>query len=328
MLLVGLQFGGVALGVFAVDVAVLEGAEGANLAVEVVCHDLKAAEDERLAHDVELLAQGVDYLYAGFCGERLEPGIVVFAGERVVHDLREAVGGEESGDAVAGGFRVGVGGRRDGHLHVMRQVDVVVAVDAEDFLNHIALAGYVHHVRWGQYYCSLCLTGDEFILQRLEDTEHVGGADVFADEVAYTVEIQLYAGAFKGLGAYFLRLPHYGASCALHYEGGSTLEGIHGNQRVCTTLVTERCICLQAEALGGTADGCRVEVGALEEYVSGAFSHTAVFSSEDAADAHGTLGICNYHVCAAELAFYAVEGDDSLLAGFADGVLDVLGAVY
>ena len=60
--------------------------------------------------------------------------------------MHEAVGGQPVGDGVAGGFRVRLLGRVHTHAQVLRQLDIVVAVDAEHFLHHVAFAGHVDTV--------------------------------------------------------------------------------------------------------------------------------------------------------------------------------------
>ena len=146
MLLITGKDGTLDLGIPCIDGAILEEFHRGGLAVGVVGYDLKAAEKQGLAHHVQVLAEGVDNPGAAFCREGGELVIILALGQGVIHRLDETVGCKEVGNGVA--HRLGIRGRRsiDRHLHVTGDVDIVVAVDAEDLLHDVALACNIDHI--------------------------------------------------------------------------------------------------------------------------------------------------------------------------------------
>ena len=65
MLLVSLKLGAVATFEHTVHIAVFEGLDRIDLAVHIVSDHLKTAQNKRLAHYVQVLAQRIDNLDAG-----------------------------------------------------------------------------------------------------------------------------------------------------------------------------------------------------------------------------------------------------------------------
>ena len=81
-----------------VTIAELEEAEVALLMVDVVRDGLQAAEEERLAHHVQVGTQRIHERYAGVGRHRCEALVIGAARERIVHDLVEACAAELLGD--------------------------------------------------------------------------------------------------------------------------------------------------------------------------------------------------------------------------------------
>ena len=81
-----------------VTIAELEEAEVALLMVDVVRDGLQAAEEERLAHHVQVGTQRVHERYASVSRHRCEALVIGAARERIVHDLVEARAAELLGD--------------------------------------------------------------------------------------------------------------------------------------------------------------------------------------------------------------------------------------
>ena len=111
--------------------------------VDIAGDALEAAVEQRLAHHVEFLGEGVDDGDAAV-GREVGVVVVVFAlGQRVVHNLAESVVGEVVADGVLQLARVGLLAVGEAAVDGLADVDVVVAVDAHDFLHDVALAGDV-----------------------------------------------------------------------------------------------------------------------------------------------------------------------------------------
>ena len=119
-----------------VDVAEFEELHVADLAVLVEGDALEAAPHQGLAHHVEVAAERVQNLHVLGRIKGREGLTVSGLGERVVHDLVEAVGDEHVADLLLHLVGVGFDGAADRSMDAARDFDVVVAVDAEDFLAH------------------------------------------------------------------------------------------------------------------------------------------------------------------------------------------------
>ena len=315
MLLIALERLARLVGQTAIDAAVLEGTHRGELAVEVVGDHLQAARDQGLTHHVQVLAERVDDLHAVLGREGLQAGIVVSLGQGIVHDLHETVGRQEIGDGVADRFGIRFRGGADGHLHVLRELDVVIAIDAEDLLHHVALAVHVHHIgRRGDERAAGALL-EEIVAQPGQDVLHRVVADRLAGETLDAVVVQLDLLALDGVGIGLADLAHDLAAGALLDEQDGALEGVDGNLRIRAALVAERSVGLQGLALGGLADGGGIEVGALHEHVRGGLGHAAVLAAEHAGDAHRHPLVGDHHIAAAELALHAVERADDLALG-------------
>ena len=230
---------------------------------------------------------------------------------------------------------IGLVDAADGGMDAARDLDVVVAIDAEDLLDdidgtgHIDLAGghiddhvgvvLLHHLA----------------VEALQDVDGLGLVDDLACHLVEVVELQIDAGRGEVAVFHVLNLGGDGASCQFFHQHGSAFQCIEGDVRVGAAFVAERGVGLQAMVLSRLTDAGGVEVGAFEEDVGGLLGDARLESSEHAGDAHGLFGIADHQVASVELALYAVQGDewrafgeafhDDLLAGDFISVKDVHG---
>ena len=270
MLLIALKGGAVLFREPLVYGTVLKELKGRCLAVEVICHNLKAAQKQRLAHDVKVTAQGVHNVDAALCGISLKLCIIVLLGERVIHGFREAVGRKEVGDVVTDGLGLRLGTGLDTHPESLGQLNVIVAVDAEDFLNYVALTGNIHHISRGGHKCSGGCFFHKLVVQALKDLLDGAMADLLPYEMLNPVIVQLNHCTADGLGIEFTDLTHNLTTGNSGDEEGGALCGIKCGLGVCATLKAEACVCGESLALGGFADAHGVEVCTLYEHVHGA----------------------------------------------------------
>ncbi len=161
------------------------------MTVDIVCYHLEAIEYEVLAHYIEVCAQRIHYSHAPFFRISLKAGIVCRFRERVVHRLYEAVGCQEIGNPVTDSFRLRRRSSVHAHLHVHRQVHVVVAVDSQDFLDHVALAIDIHHIGRGGDFRPVRPSFHEIVGQRSEDFLDGVVAYFLANEVLNPIVIQV-----------------------------------------------------------------------------------------------------------------------------------------
>ena len=308
MLLIAFQGGAFLFRKPLIHRAVLEEFEGRYLPVDVICHNLQTAEKQRLAHYVEVLGERVHNVDTPLCREGFEPGIIVLLCEGIIHGFHETVGGKPVGNGVADGLRLRLAAGLDAHAERLRQLYVVVPVDAENLLNHIALARDIYHIGRGLHKSTSRPLLKEVVVQGFKDLLNGFVAYLLADESFYPVVVQVYLCAADGLGIHLDLLADDLSSGQLLNEEcgpqGTVLCGL----RVCSPLVAEAGVCGKLLALCSAADTHGVEVRAFDEHVHRAVADAGILASEHARKAHGADGIGNNHVLCGELALHAVQG--------------------
>ena len=251
------------------------------------------------------------------CREGLETLVVFPLGEGVVHGLYKTVGCQEVGYGTAYSLRLRLRRRIDRHLHMLRKSYVVVTVDAQDFLHHVAFAGDVHHVARRQDSTFRTFLGFEGIGKAFEYSVYVLVSQLLPDEGLNAVVVQFDSLALNLLRIALDYFPYHASACIFADQRGCALEGVDGYLRVSSALVAEGSVGLELLALAGLAYAARIEVSAFDEKVHGAVAHSAVLASEDAGYAHRALSVSDYHIGGVQLVLRSVQGTDRLAFGSA-----------
>ena len=310
LLVVGLQVGNGLLHTLArtegVDVAQLEDPDVVHLPVQVVGDHLQRIEQQRLPHHVQVGTERVDNLHQRISREGLQTLIIIRLGQRVVHGLHEAPAGKEVRHGGADHFGIGMLGRRDGHLHIGRKLDVVVAVDAQHLFHHVALARDVHAVSRHLDQCTGRRGFHKAEVHAFQNLADGFAADGLADQRLHPGVIQLHADRLESLRAELVPA-HDLRTAEVADQQGCALGCRHRGGRVDAALVAERSVCLETVVLGGLADGNRVEVCRLQEEFGGGLRRTGILAAEYACDAHRLLGVANHQFFATERALHAVQ---------------------
>ena len=165
-------------------------------------------------------------------------------------------------------------------------MDIVVAVDAHDFLHDVALAGDVGLA--GGHLQGHALGG---LVDNLDVERGEGGADglqrdVLTHEVEHAAEVHLNDGLFDG---FRVKVNHAAANLA----AGEFLDELHGAAQgplgdvgVAGALVAVAGVGLQRVALAGLADAHGVEESTFEEDILCLHGGAALQAAEDTGDAH------------------------------------------
>ena len=292
-----------------VEVAVAELIElqVAVLVVDVQTDGLQHVEQQRLPHDVQVGAQRIDDAHAALRRAGGETFVVGRLRQRVGHDLREAVVGQEIcrkvHELAAVGFRR-IGERR---THARRNFDIIVSVDAENILDQVGLALHVDAVgRHGNGQAPLVL-GEDLHLEGRQDRAHGLLGNLLADERIDARERDVEDEIGSRNGTDVRDLARDGAAGQLLHQLRGALGGVDLQVGVDAALEAERRVGVQAEALGRLAHPYGIEVGALDEDVGRRLADARIEAAEDAGDAHRTLGRADHQVLVRELALHAVE---------------------
>ena len=189
-------------------------------------------------------------------------------------------------------------------------MDVVVAVDAHDFLHDVALAGDVGLAGGNLQGHALGGLADNLDVERGEGGADGLQRDVLPHKVEHAAEVHLNDGLFDGLRIEVHHLAAYLSAGELLDELHGAAQGPLGDVGVAGALVAVAGVGLQRVALAGLADAHGVEESALEEDVLGLHGGTALQTAEDTGDAHAFLLIAYHKVACVEGAFHAVECDE------------------
>ena len=255
-----------------VAVAHLEEAQVGVLAVGIAHDALQATEEQRLAHHAEVGAQRVDHLDGLFPGISVETSLLVVAhlGERVVHNLIEATTHELLANKVLQtilGILLGLHGER--RLELGGNLDIVVAVDTQDVLDHVTgalhvgtVGGHVEHEAFGVFSHHLHLQAFGYLAYHVV-------TDGLAYQTVAVFIVETHLGVGDGGGIDIVDLHGHLAACQLAAEDGGLLEGIDGAVGVDAALEAVRGIGRETVATGALANPGGVEVGTLEHHVGG-----------------------------------------------------------
>ena len=300
MFLIGSEGRTVALRETLIDAAIFEGLDIKRLAVDIVSNHFEQAGNQALTHHVQVGTQRIDDAGATRFREGLQFLIVAALGQRVVHHLNETVGSQEVGNIVTDSLRIRRRRRGDGHPHIGRQFDIVVAVDTENLLDDITLPVHIDHIERSSYLGAAFTTLKEVVIQGRKDLFDDLVANLLADEMLNPGIVQVNHlllcrnGIAVNLGTDDLSAGKF------QDEAGGTTAGQGGDGRIAATLEPEGGIRLETMYLGSLADGTRIEISALDENINRSVRHARILAAEHAGNAHRFLSISDDHVSGLE----------------------------
>ena len=177
-----------------VDVAELEELHVADLTVLVEGDAFQSAPHQGLAHHVEVAAQRIQNLDVTL-GRKGREGLAVGSlGERVVHDFVEAVGHQHVADLLLHLVGIGLRGAADGGMDAARDLDVVVAIDAQDLFHHVGGTGHVDLAGVNVHNNVLVVLFNDLAFKALQYVDGLGLVDDLASHFVQVVEFQIDAG--------------------------------------------------------------------------------------------------------------------------------------
>ena len=183
-----------------VAVAKLEEGEVGSSVRDVAGYALETPEEEGLTQHVEVLTQGIEQAHAVLCLQALEAVVVGTALERVVEYLMETCTHQLfANDVLQFVALIHVA------LHDSTTVDgsghlyVVVSVDTQDVLHHVAGTLYVDTIGGNLQLHAVGRLLQHLHLEALYNAQHRLLGDVLANEVVDIVELEVDDGILKYL---------------------------------------------------------------------------------------------------------------------------------
>ena len=173
------------------------------------------------------------------CREVVVVIVIAAFGQRVVHDLVETVVGQIVTDHILETLRVRFDTISQAAVETFVEIDVIVAVDAHNFLDDIAFAIDVHLTGgYAQTHALVILAGNVDVERGERRADCIVG-DLLADEIGHTLEVDIDHSLFDRLGIEVDNVTTDIATGQLTHQECGTTKGPKGDIGVAPTLITE-----------------------------------------------------------------------------------------
>ena len=212
-------------------------------------------------------------------------------------------------------------------MEALGELYVVISINAEDILNHVAFALYIGAITW---HFNLPYAQAVFFA-RLRNTHLEGTEDgldgvstqLLTDERVAMLLSEGHAERIKGSRLDVEYRAGNLTACHFLNNEGATLEHIKGIAWVATAFVAERCIGGELMTASCLADAHGIKICAFEEYVLGVFRNATLQTAKYTGNTHRLLCVANHQVLLVHFAFDTIEGYEflPLLSSFNDDFL-------
>ena len=184
---------------------------------------------------------------------------------------------------------------------------VVVAIDAEYVLNHVAGTLHINPVCRHFDVESVAVLGGDGHLQRLADVLYCLMFQILTYEVVHIVVFKAHLNILYRFRINVTNLHCHLSASQLLAKYCSLLKGIDGGIRVNATLESERRVGTQSMTAGALAYPCGMEISTLQHHVASGLIGAATLATKNSCYTHGFLGIADTEVVCAEGMFNTVE---------------------
>ena len=261
-------FGVTLLFVEVIAVAELKEFQIGILAVGIVRDALQSAEKQCLAHGVQVGAERVHQHHEVLGGIRFQSVVIGGACQRVVQDFVETAAHQLLGNQVlqtvglvALALRCQAGLQGCGNLHI------IISVNTEDVLYHIAIALHIHAVWRHVERQALCRFAYNLHLQARRDAFYRLCRNLLAYQRVYLPVREFHPEVAGGSGAYILDVGRDGAAGKFLHHQCRQFQAVKGGVGVDASFKAEGSIRIQAVAAGGLTHPGGVKISAFEEHV-------------------------------------------------------------
>ena len=300
----------------AVHLAELEHPQVALLAVEVAQHALQHVGQHVRPQAVEMHVGGVVDAHQPFGQSGEDARVAARLVEGQVHGLGEAAVGQHGRHAFAQSCRIGLGcgAHRNGHAPGLGHL--VVAMDPQDLLDHVHLAGDVALVA-GHLHgeCSVGGFGEGHAEGAQDAMQFIAGK-VDTRQRIHAIGADLHAGGVYRLGVVVGDAGDHLPAGHLGDQQGCPFEGVDGHLGVGALLEDAGGLGAQSVAGAAAADMAGVEVGGFQEDGGGLLADAGMLAAEHAGHAEGlAVAVADHEVLGVEMAFHPVERDEGCALG-------------
>ena len=281
--------------------------------VDVARYALQTAEEHGLTHHAEISTQWVHHLHYVLQRILVQLQVCIVAGlaQRVVENLHEALAYQllcHEVLAVISLVLITLNSQRT--LQLSRNLHIIISIDTEDILYHIARTLNIHTISRNQEVDALSILLHDLHLQRCSDILDGHSTNLLTDEAVSILIVQANWEILHWLRIYILDLHGNLAASQLLAEDGSLLQCINLSVWIYATLKTVAGICAQAVTASALADPCWVEVSTLQNHALGGLVSTGTLTAEDTCDTHWLLCIADAQVVLTQGVLLAIQGHE------------------
>ncbi len=187
---------------------------------------------------------------------------------------------------------------------------IIISVDTEDILYHIARTLNVNAISRNQQVDALSILLHDLHFERCSDALDGLSTNLLTDEAMRILIVQANWEVLHWLWIYILDLHGNLAASQLLAEDSSLLQSINLSVWIYATLKTIAGISAQTMTASALADPCWVEVSTLQDYVLGSLVSTRTLTAEDTCDTHWLLSIADAQVVLTQGVLLAIQGHE------------------
>ena len=199
----------------------------------------------------------------------------------------------------------------EGRAHLRRNLDIVIAIDAQNLFHHIARFLHVHAESGSFHLHLLLIRRKDFKAEVLQNALLSLHGQFLTDEVSHILILHINDGIlWQRVVLHIDNLHADFATCQFLRQHRCTFEGIYLTCWVNATLKAETGICLQAMTTRTLANPSWVEISTLEEHVLRGLVGSASLSTKHTCDTHWLLHIADSQVLIGKFVLLTIEGNE------------------
>ena len=199
----------------------------------------------------------------------------------------------------------------EGRAHLRRNLDIVIAIDAQNLFHHIARFLHVHAESGSFHLHLLLIRRKDFKAEVLQNALLSLHGQFLADEVSHILILHINDGIlWQRVVLHIHNLHADFATSQFLCQHRSTLDGVDLTCWVNATLKAETGICLQAMTTCALTNPRGVEVSTLEQHVLRGLVGSASLAAKHTGDTHWLLHVADSQVLIGKFVLLTIEGDE------------------
>ena len=252
-------------GIIMVAISKLKEAQVCLFAIDIVQHRFQTAEHKRLTQNAKIGTQRVKHAHKTICCFVRQFFIIGLLGEGVVQNFIESLTNQLFRDDVLqliGTVNVPLNGQA--RLDRSWNLNIIVAIDAQNIFNHITRTLNIHTIGRNFQTQPRCRFAQDFHIQRSHNVLDDVNRNILANEVVNILIIEVNEERLRQSRSLHVFDVHGNLSAGqFSNQHSSLLQGINLSVWINAALKTERSISAQTMTAGALTNPRGVEIGAF-----------------------------------------------------------------